>query len=191
MRFTSILYHNLKMGAGSQQNRSVTISSGQGTVARLCSEAGISGFRSNHSLRATTATRLYQANVDEQLIMERTGHRSLEGVREYKRTFDDQKAQLSDLFNSTTKGSPSMAVALPETRHGEIVSNQVQPSQLPLQALQLNLPTKVTDPMVPHASCYGQNTYSQSVFQNIMPQPCSFNFNSCSVTINNFNSHSM
>ncbi len=38
------------------------------------------------SLRATCATRLYEHGVDEQLIMERTGHRSEKGVRVYKRT---------------------------------------------------------------------------------------------------------
>ena len=37
------------------------------TVSRLCSKAGIAGFRTNHSLRASTASRLYQAGVDEQL----------------------------------------------------------------------------------------------------------------------------
>ncbi|XP_064387442.1 transcriptional regulator QRICH1-like [Halichondria panicea] len=42
----------------------------EGTVARLCREAAIPGFKTNHSLRATTATRLYQAGVDEQLVME-------------------------------------------------------------------------------------------------------------------------
>lgn len=42
--------------------------------------AKIQGFRTVHSLRATTATRLYQAGVDKQLIVERTGHRSLDGV---------------------------------------------------------------------------------------------------------------
>ena len=41
-----------------------------GTVARLCKAAGIKEYKTNHSLRATTATRLYQAGVDEQLIME-------------------------------------------------------------------------------------------------------------------------
>ena len=51
-----------------------------------CSEAGIGGYRTNHSLRATAATRLYQAGVHEQLIIERKGHRSLEGVRSYKHT---------------------------------------------------------------------------------------------------------
>lgn len=49
-------------------------------VRDMCNAAGISGYKTNHSLRATTATRLYQAGVDEQLIMERTGHRSLDGV---------------------------------------------------------------------------------------------------------------
>ena len=31
--------------------------------------------------------------------MERTGHRSLEGVRSYKRTSDDQREALSDIMN--------------------------------------------------------------------------------------------
>ena len=46
----------------------------------------ISGYKTNHSLQVTTATWLYQASIDEQLMMERTGHRSLDGVRFYKRT---------------------------------------------------------------------------------------------------------
>ena len=45
-----------------------------GTVAKMCKNAGIGGFKNNHSLRVTTATRLFQAGVDEQLIMEQTGH---------------------------------------------------------------------------------------------------------------------
>ena len=73
------------------------------TVARLCSSAGITGFRTNHSLRATAATRLYQAGVDEQMIMETTGHRSLEGVRSYKRTSTSQKENISDILNSQSK----------------------------------------------------------------------------------------
>ncbi len=69
------------------------------TVAHLCKEAGIGGYRTNHSLRATTATRLYQSGVDEQVVMERTGHRSLEGVRSYKRTSDSQREAVSDILN--------------------------------------------------------------------------------------------
>ena len=69
------------------------------TVARLCASAGIQGHKTNHSLRATTTSRLYHSGVDEQLVMERTGHRSLEGVRSYKRTSDAQREALSDILN--------------------------------------------------------------------------------------------
>ena len=51
------------------------------TVSRLCKSAGIEGYKTNHSLRVTTATRLFQAGIDEQLIMERTGHHSTDGIR--------------------------------------------------------------------------------------------------------------
>ena len=63
----------------------------EGTVARLCSEGGIPGLHTNHSLRATAATHLYNAGVDEQQVMKRTGHRSLDDVRSYKRTSMQQK----------------------------------------------------------------------------------------------------
>ena len=55
------------------------------TVGRLCKKAGIQGHKTNHSLRATCATRLFEQGVDEQLIMNRTGHRTTTGVRNYKR----------------------------------------------------------------------------------------------------------
>ena len=73
------------------------------TISRICKEAGIGGYKTNHSLRATAATRLYQSGVDEQLVMERTGHRSLEGVRSYKRTSDTQCQALSDILNCSKK----------------------------------------------------------------------------------------
>ena len=69
------------------------------TVAWLCASAGIKGHKTNHSLRATTTTRLYHSGVDEQLEMERTGHRSLEGVRSYNRKSDTQREALSDILN--------------------------------------------------------------------------------------------
>ena len=42
------------------------------TVACLCKQAGIQGYKTSHSLRATVASCLYQAGVDKQLVMERT-----------------------------------------------------------------------------------------------------------------------
>lgn len=82
------------------------------TVPRLCTQAGIEGHKTNHSLRATAATRLYQSGVDEQQIMERTGHRSLEGVRSYKRTSRQQREALSDILNRSTNPQATSSTSI-------------------------------------------------------------------------------
>ena len=76
----------------------------QQTVSRLCKTCGFEGFYSNHSLRATAATRLYAAGVDEQLIAEKTGHRS-DAVRSYKRTSDEQLQLVDDIVQKKQKSS--------------------------------------------------------------------------------------
>ena len=72
-------------------------------LKKMCERAGINGFKTNHSLRATAATRLFNEGVDEQLIMERTDHDSIDGVQNYKRTSNDQLIAISDVLN----GMPS------------------------------------------------------------------------------------
>ena len=69
------------------------------TVKRLCEKAGIHGYKTNHSLRVTAATRFFQKGTDEQLIMQRTGHRSTDGVRLYKRSCPEQQELLSKVLN--------------------------------------------------------------------------------------------
>ena len=66
-----------------------------GNLARMCKAVGIGGFKTNHSLHATAATQLYQA---EQLIMETTGHQSLDGVCNCKRTSVEQQQVVSDIL---------------------------------------------------------------------------------------------
>ena len=83
------------------------------TVSRLCKTACIQGFHTNHSLRVTATTRLYQSGVDEQLVMERTGHRSLDGVRSYKRTSDCQREALSNILNGAKKPRQSSTSIVP------------------------------------------------------------------------------
>ena len=68
-----------------------------GTIARICRQAGITGYK--------TTTRLYQAGIDEQLIMETTGHHSLEGVSSYKRTNTEQQESVSDILSLAKKGT--------------------------------------------------------------------------------------
>ena len=81
------------------------------TVKRLCAKADIAGFKTNHSLRVTNAIRLFQSGAAEQLIMECMGHRSLDGVRAYKRTSDEQQKSVSNVLNSATNGTPASAEA--------------------------------------------------------------------------------
>lgn len=57
----------------------------------MCEEAGIPGVKTNHSLRAYAATELFSAGVPEKVIQDRTGHRSLDGLRKYKRITEKQK----------------------------------------------------------------------------------------------------
>ena len=77
---------------------------GHNTLARtingLFESAGISGHFTNHSLRATAATRMFDAGVDEQLIMNRTGHSSTSGVRSYKRITHGLREMTSSVLNA-------------------------------------------------------------------------------------------
>ena len=61
----------------------------------------------------TSATRLFDAEVDEQLIMTRTGHSSTDGVRAYKRTSDKLRQLTSDVLNS---GKANVTPALMEAK---------------------------------------------------------------------------
>ncbi|CAC5390462.1 unnamed protein product [Mytilus coruscus] len=66
-------------------------------VASICQEAGIGCYRTNLSLRASAATRMYDAGVDEQLICEVTNRRS-NAVRNYKRTNEKQKRKINSVI---------------------------------------------------------------------------------------------
>ena len=79
-----------------------TTAVGKNTLAKMvkdvCADAGIGGNKTNHSLRATGATELYQAGVPEKVIQERTGHLSLTGLRQYERTSDKQHEAASHVL---------------------------------------------------------------------------------------------
>ncbi len=60
-------------------------------VANLMKQAGKSGNYTNHSLRVTAATRMFESGIEEQLVKEKTGHKS-DAVRSYKRTSDNLMA---------------------------------------------------------------------------------------------------
>ena len=67
-------------------------------VCCMCRDAGLPGHYTNHSLHSTATTKMYQMDLDEQLIMEVTGHQSM-AVRSYKRTSQKQrKAAIKCIF---------------------------------------------------------------------------------------------
>ena len=64
-------------------------------IPEACTAAGIEGRKTGHSGKVTCATTLYHGNFSDQLIKERTGHRSLEALHKYKRTGSDQQFKVS------------------------------------------------------------------------------------------------
>ena len=75
-------------------------------VTDMMKQAGYDGHYTNHSLRVSLATRLFDAQVDEQLIMSRTGHSSTDGVRAYKRASSHLKKVTSDVLNNAKPSVP-------------------------------------------------------------------------------------
>ena len=65
------------------------------TVKRLCKDPGIEGQFTNHSLRATTATRRLQKGFPDKLVMERTGHRDVKSLQKYQRPETSIKIAIS------------------------------------------------------------------------------------------------
>ena len=56
--------------------------------------------KTNHSLRATGATAMFQANMPEKIIQKTTGHRSLEALRSYERISTQQHQAVSRVLMS-------------------------------------------------------------------------------------------
>ena len=72
-------------------------------VPEMCQEAGITGKKTNHSLRVSGATTLFDAGVPERIIQQRTGHRSIEGLRIYERVTNEQEKAVSKILTGESK----------------------------------------------------------------------------------------
>ena len=90
----------------------------QQMIPNLFKAAGIEGHFTNHSLRATSATRLFEAGIDEQLIMQRTGHTST-AVRAYKRIGEKLKAVTSDALNTALTAGEKEQDTMPKPLNNE------------------------------------------------------------------------
>nr|XP_034336669.1 uncharacterized protein LOC117692546 [Crassostrea gigas] len=80
-------------------NQAVGINKLKSFMRVICTEGGLQGNYSNHSGKRTCATQLYLSGVEEQQIMNRTGHRSQAGVRKYKRSSAEMEANVSKILD--------------------------------------------------------------------------------------------
>ena len=86
----------------------------QTTIGRMCTEIGLKGHYTNHSLRATCATRLYRNNVQDQLVKSKTRHRS-NALWDYKRTSEEQLQSVSDSLNNKKPRIETTTTACPKS----------------------------------------------------------------------------
>ena len=119
----------------------------QKIVPELMKAAGVSGYFTNHSLRSSAATRLFEGSVDEQLIMSQTGHSSREGVRAFKRT----TTKLSEVTSNVLNG---------EYHNG--IKREASVSSSDLGTLSKKI---VTQPVVQEAMDSSKENFSSPVLQ--------------------------
>ena len=77
---------------------------GRGTlgnvVKKIMAKTGFEGYYTNHPLRRSCATKVYDNYIPEQVIQEITRQRSVEGVRAYKYMSSTVKREMSAVLHS-------------------------------------------------------------------------------------------
>ena len=129
-------------------------------IPDMCKAVKISGRKTGHSGKVTCATSLYQQDFSDQLIKERTGHRSLEALHKYKRTGSGQQHKVSMAL------LPPMAVIKPAPV--EDIENVPVAEQAPLSDDDDFLPLKKKKKAKPEEL---SAMFPRSTLQN-----CTFNF---------------
>ena len=77
-------------------------------MKNVCSEAGLSDHKTNHSLHATAATEIFRRGAPEILIQERTGHRSIEALHTYERLDEVQHKAVSTMLSNAPGSTRTM-----------------------------------------------------------------------------------
>ena len=84
-------------------NQRVGINVLKNVLPELSEKSGIQVRYTNHSLRATAITRMFNGEVDEKVIAETSGHRSLKALRSYEHTCKQKLQNVSRIINKTTQ----------------------------------------------------------------------------------------
>ena len=102
-------------------------------LKEICLQADVDVVnKSNHSLRATSISRMYRSSIPEKVIMERSGHLSKEGLRSYERTSVHQiKSACDATVPSKQKENDGKQANLPIERKPEITQHVVNAGNQP------------------------------------------------------------
>ena len=128
-------------------------------VSEMFQEAGVSERKTNHSLRAAGVSQLFEAGVDEKVIQNRSGHRSIDALRMYENVTPVQQQAVSNILTSGQKKNYRDEVKLvsesSEFSHAD--SPPVDSTPLPVDSthsdsgaalMPVNLPGRGVDPYV-------------------------------------------
>ena len=83
-------------------------------VKSMFAMIGVAG-KTNHSLRATGASVMFQAGVPEKIVQERTDHRSIKALRMYERTTTSQHMAVSSVLSAPKDMTFSSASSCSDT----------------------------------------------------------------------------
>lgn len=75
----------------------------------LSRKSGIGVHYTNHSLRATSITRMFNNGLPEKLIAEMSGHKSVKALRCYERTSSAQQQAVTASVNAVNQDKNLMA----------------------------------------------------------------------------------
>jgi len=68
-------------------------------VKKMCNAAGIEGKFTNHRLRASGITALFQSEAPEKVIQEFTGHISVKALQQYEKVASQKKQAACNILN--------------------------------------------------------------------------------------------
>ena len=101
-------------------------------VKNILGRANIEGYFTNHSLRCTGGSRLFQAGVERKIVKEVTGHSS-DTIDNYQVTSDIQKEQCSKVLACKDFGDSANNVKLIETESNKEESDiEVEEKENPI-----------------------------------------------------------
>ena len=101
-------------GAAWFSSMQVGINTMNDMLKKMCDQAVIE-CRSNHSLRTTGASEMFQANLPEHVIQSRTGHLSLKALRTYERVTEEQHKEACKILTAIDSPQESTKSINPST----------------------------------------------------------------------------